>query len=163
MFSRSELIKSRALFCGCVLALMFSVHHLDAATSSNDFFANRLRIDLPFYHFEGNISGATNEPGEPLPASNKRLTLWWDFIAPEDGLLQLKAIAQFTPTLTLYLGSGLGSIIPTGAVEGTSYQVAGGQAYALQLATDVVPGGDFTLEGRFYSARYDKFSTSQRF
>ncbi|HEY6565743.1 MAG TPA: hypothetical protein VIY86_14740, partial [Pirellulaceae bacterium] len=51
----------------------------------NDAFANRIEITAPEYQFRGSIYGATNEPGEPLPAPDSRQTLWWRFRAPDAG------------------------------------------------------------------------------
>ncbi|HMC27511.1 MAG TPA: hypothetical protein VKM56_06925, partial [Verrucomicrobiae bacterium] len=134
------------------------------APSTNDFFANRLAIDAPFYHFEGSIYGATNELSEPLPAANKRQTLWWRFVAPEAGLLSLHpSSGAFIPTMALYEGSELTSLVRLVPLDGTSYRVVGSREYAVQMGTDYAPAGTFTLESRFYPSRYDMFVASQRF
>src|SRR5437588_6439816 len=71
----------------------------------NDTFRNRLEIAMPFYHFEGLISGATNEAGEPLPDPTFKQTLWWKFVPHETGLIRLSFAGGFSPKLSVYDGT----------------------------------------------------------
>lgn len=130
--------------------------------SANDLFADRLEIGVPTYEFEGGIYGATSEAGEPLPAGTSQ-TLWWKLKAPEAGVLALwPSAAPFTPILTLYEGSSLGSLARLEALSGDRYRLAAGQAYSLQIATGKVPVG-VTLASRFFSVTNDAFASSTRF
>ena len=93
----------------------FSLHlflDVDRPTSSNDAFANPLRIDVGRYHFDASLTGATNEPGESLPSPNAEQTLWWKFEAPENGVLNiLLAASQFVPSHAVYEGTELASFL----------------------------------------------------
>lgn len=140
--------------------LMLSLE-VPAPTSPNDAFTNRLEITGSTYSFDGSIYGATNEPGEPLPAPNLRQTLWWKVAPPETGLLTLTPSApQFTPTMRVYQGNQLNSLVAVSAVSGLTYQVESGYEYAVQMAGDNVGAGHANLDTRFYAASNDMFAGS---
>jgi hypothetical protein len=131
-----------------------------APTSANDAFANRLEITTPTYHFDGGIYGATSEPGEPLPPGASQ-TLWWKFIAPEEGMLTLWLSApQFTPVMTLYEGASFGSVTSVTPLNGLRYRLQARHEYSLQMAIGYIPGGAFALDARFFSMTNDSFAAS---
>jgi hypothetical protein len=127
--------------------------------SFNDLFANRFDIVAPTSHFAGSIYGATNEPGEPLPNAGAQQTLWWKFVPPGNGVLDLGFSApQFTPWVTVFQGSLFPSMTPVSPLSGTSqYKLEGGVEYSVQMAIGSVPAGGFTLDTRFYSYSNDMF------
>jgi hypothetical protein len=135
---------------------------IPAPTSANDFYTNRFLISTPTYHFSGSIYQATNEPGEPLPDTNRNQTLWWKILPSEDGVMNLSpSTPQFSPTFVLYQGSQLQSLIPVAPLHDFFYRLQAGQEYALQMSSGSVPGGGFTLDTRFYSLRNDMFAGSE--
>ncbi len=132
-------------------------------TSPNDAFEERIEIATARYHFDGSIYGATNEPGEPLPTPNADHTLWWKFVAPGDGLLNvLLQAGQFEGKLRVYEGTELTGLTPTAPLKETRYRVQGGGSYAIQLASGPLTSGTFGLDVRFHSASNDFFAGSEQ-
>ena len=131
-------------------------------TSTNDAFANRAEITTPAYHFDGSIYNATSEAGEPLPSGTSQ-TLWWDFAPPGNGILNLTISgAQFTPTLTVYDGNQFAAMQPVSSLKGYMYYLQAGHDYSIQMASGFVPGGNFSLDSRFYPQSNDTFATSDQ-
>ena len=131
-------------------------------TSPNDAFADRIDITTARYHFDGSIYGATNEPGEPLPA-NTTQSLWWRFDAPGDGLLNvLLAAGQFQASLAVYEGTQFSALTPIHPVNGARYPVHTGRHYAIQVASGLVTSGSFSMDVRFHSASNDFFKGSEQ-
>jgi hypothetical protein len=139
--------------------------------SDNDAFANRATITTPGYHFTGVNYGAASEPGEPLPAVNDINTLWWDFVAPSDGVLSLTVSAPvFKPVLTVYAGASFGAMTPVIAqgsiypLASVNYFVQGGQDYSVQLAASGTNSGQIALDAQFngqsLTPTNDMFSSS---
>lgn len=135
-----------------------------APTSSNDAFSNRVNITTADYLFEGSIYGATNEPGEPLPAPTLGRTLWWKITPAEACVLTLTpAAGQFSPVVRVYQGGQLASLNLRSPLSGTTYQLALGQEYAIQMAGAEVGAGRVTLNARVYSISNNMFSGSLKF
>jgi hypothetical protein len=113
-----------------------------APASLNDVFTNRFPIAAPSSHYEGSIYGAGSEAGEPLPDGGATQTLWWKFIPPANGVLNLILSApQFTPWLTVYDGTQFQTMTAVAPINGSIYSVRVGEEYSIQMATGYVPGG----------------------
>jgi subtilisin-like proprotein convertase family protein len=82
---------------------------VDAATGPppTDLFASRPRLQGFDGVLQGNSSGATNEPGEPVPAGGGK-SVWCEWIAPADGILTLNARGSgFDTLLNVFTGTTL--------------------------------------------------------
>ncbi len=133
-----------------------------AAASSNDLFAQRIDITLPQYHFEGSIYGATDEPGEPIPNPAYQQTLWWRFIAPDDGLIQLVRSAPFENLVAVYEGSTFALMQRLTEASGSRFRVRRGQEYSVQVSSGLVPSGGFSMDTIFRSFSNDVFVGRER-
>lgn len=142
----------------------FTLHlflDVDRPTSSNDAFGNALSIDRAQYHFDASLTGATNEPGEPLPGPNAEQTLWWKFEAPENGVLNiLLAASQFVPSQAVYEGTELASLLRVNPISSGHYAIQGGRTYAVQVGGNT-SAGNFRIDVRFHSGSNDFFSGSE--
>ena len=67
----------------------------------NDDFANRVLIEGSHLRFRGTNWSATTEPGEPQPLLGGTIqrTIWWTWIAPESGWVNLAAQGTNPPPL----------------------------------------------------------------
>jgi len=125
--------------------------------STNALFADRVDMTIPYYHFDGDAYGASDEVGEPLPDPALTNTLWWRFVAPSDGLLSVQATSTlFSPVLTLYQGANFSSMVvvptlgPPYSPQNTgNFPVAAGVEYSLQLAAGYTYSGGFSLDSQF--------------
>jgi len=110
----------------------------------NDQFADRITLTGTSVRATGSNIGATGEPGEPDhirgsgSATPTRATLWWEWIAPADGLTYVSS-PQSTG-LTIYTGSGLGDLSAVSDLEWpmsrpyyTTFQAIAGQRYLLAV------------------------------
>jgi hypothetical protein len=133
------------------------------SASSNDFFANRVLISTNTFHFEGSLYQAGNELNEPLVSATATQTLWFRFSAPNPGLLAVSATSpQFNPTVAVFEGNTLGSLIPVAALNGSplAFNLFAEREYVLQVSSDWVPAGRFALDTRFQSLANDSFTNS---
>jgi hypothetical protein len=132
-------------------------------TSLNDAFTNRLEIAATTSHYEGSVYGASSETGEPLPAAGAQQTLWWKFVPPNNGVLDLALSApQFAAWLTVFDGAQFQSMTPVAPLNGSIFSVQSGREYSIQLATGYVPAGAFTLDTRFHNSTNDMFAGSEQ-
>ncbi|MBI3413929.1 MAG: immunoglobulin domain-containing protein [Verrucomicrobia bacterium] len=120
-----------------------------APASSNDTFSNRLEMLSPTYHFEGSIYGATMEPAEPLQATNRQQTLWWKFVPPEDGTLRITLTAPFSASFAVYEGAQFTSIKKIEPGTGPVFLLLSGHEYSIQMASENVSSGSFSLDTLF--------------
>src|ERR1039458_9839244 len=125
--------------------------------SSNALFADRVDITAPYYHFDGDAYGASDEVGEPLPDPALTNTLWWHFVAPSDGLLSVQATSTlFSPVLTLYQGTNFSGMTvvstldsPYSGQNADNWPVTAGVEYELQVAAGYTYSGQFSLDSQF--------------
>jgi len=131
--------------------------------SGNDAFADRIELTLPDYHFAGGLCGATNEPGETLPAAGATQTLWWSCAPASSGLLSLTTTGlAFTPAVAVYEGSQVTSLTRQASLTSNSllFRLEAGHEYALQVGSGVTPVGAVTLDTHFDSLTNDAFASA---
>ncbi len=133
--------------------------------SSNDAYGQRLELVPPYQFAEGNLHGATREPGEPAP--DLPATLWWRFVAPGDGVLAVRADQAefqiyFPITLSLYAGDRLASLTAVQPIGPFHYEVHAGREYAIRVASGEVASGLIGLSARFHSKSNDFFAGSEQ-
>src|SRR6188474_3741975 len=133
------------------LSLGYGSAELRAAEQPNDAFAQRLEITNHFIRIMADLSEATSEPGEPLPAPQAESTLWWKYRAPEAGMLNLAVnpgVAGVEPQLTLFEGSTLESLQIVPPISSQHYVVNADQEYAIQIACKATNSGLALLDLR---------------
>jgi hypothetical protein len=115
------------------------------APLANDHFADRSRIEGTEGLVLASNDGATRENGEPDHAdSGGVLSLWWSWVAPGDGTLELNTLGStFDTVLAVYTGNALDALdlagvnddaggpnddltsrVSLGVATGTEYQIA---------------------------------------
>jgi hypothetical protein len=157
-----------SLFPNWTINLLVSLFFGGIATTlsgqpANDHFANRIPIAIGSTNFSGNLSNATAEAFEPLHSGiSTDQTAWWTWIAPSNGILELRITAtSFHPFVTVHTGGSLEtlSLIASNSFlscydmescgchwrmrNHASFHVAQGQAY--QISVDSALLTDTTL------------------
>lgn len=125
-----------------------------AAAPSNDNFVSAEAIpSLPF-SASASLDEATTEIGEPTPQCLFQVfrTVWYTFVAPSDGTVQVASENVFSSSLALYAMGGptFGdlTLVTCGAFNSpvaVFAQVQAGSTYAIQLANAFDFGGTFAL------------------
>ncbi len=92
----------------------------DAAPPANAFFADREYVELAhgIIMTDGVVNHATTEPFEP--GSGYR-SLWWETVAPEDGILRIQTTSAFLHYIEVYEGVRLDSLRCIWTKSGTAY------------------------------------------
>jgi hypothetical protein len=114
-----------------VFDLTLSFHRYAA----NDDFTNAIRLAGSDLHAAGSTGGATREPNEPgLGSTSLFGSLWWRWIAPESGTVNVDASASSAGMLIgIYTGDSLSTLTPVtngqsravfNATAGTEYYFA---------------------------------------
>lgn len=134
-----------------------------APPSPNDAFANRILLPTEPYAVDGNLQDATVEPGEVTGGPGG--TLWWKFVAPTDGVLELTRLTSdsFTPQFLLFPGDSLETLgRPLDGILGPriAWTVVGGQVYSLQISAGGGTPGEFQMETRFTHPINDAFTNA---
>src|SRR6185436_11438692 len=86
--------------------------------ASNDLFANSSRIDGSPQSIRAWFTSASVEAAEPLASANVTRTLWWSFVAPTNGRVQIDPILFATSqawgaaNLAVYSGLALDQLTP---------------------------------------------------
>lgn len=127
----------------------------------NDLFANRLELSGSEVNVTNLLILATQEAGDPIQRVNQSSavnTLWFSWIAPDDGYLRAWAFAHDWDTrMGFYSGDDLahlsavtnrdflGASISFSSPVGFLAKVNGGARYELLLAASIADAGDFTI------------------
>ena len=80
--------------CCYISVLIIGCVQVNAAAPANTLFAGREYVELAHgvAMVEGVVSHAATEPFEP---GNGYRSLWWEVIAPEDGILRIQTTSAF--------------------------------------------------------------------
>jgi hypothetical protein len=130
------------------------------AQPANDNFANAISITLASNTVPGSNVGATKEPGEPTPTDTGGASVWWNWLAPASGVMNINTIgSSFDTILGVYTGSAVNSLtlvaanddyggqhtslVTFSAVVGTTYQIVvdgyGGATGSIVVTVDALP------------------------
>jgi hypothetical protein len=130
----------------------------------NDDFADRELLDLQpggmaqILRTVGNNLAATSEMNEPvhLNAAFPNTSVWFEFVAPEDGRVAIDLGGSgFDTLLAVYTGTGVGALAEVasnddspraGLASGTNFQVDGGVSYKIAVAGYFGDTGQIELE-----------------
>jgi hypothetical protein len=121
----------------------------------NDDFANRIVLQGTSHSLEGSNSGASIEPGEPVPSGDrgKGWTVWWSYICQEDGVLEILKPA-YGQQITVWKGATLEELSEVGfALDQYRLLVAARAGDELQLAADSTQAnqGTYTYWVQFHA------------
>ena len=99
---------SVATFLAAQCLLLPSLH----AQPANDNFANRIAITLANPTVTGSNVGAAKESGEPTPAGFGGKSVWWSWVAPASGNVQINTTgSSFDTVLGVYTGTTVSNLI----------------------------------------------------
>lgn len=111
-----------------------------AGASPNDNFSARANLAGPVHDLAASNIVATRETGEPVHASNGGRSLWWTWVAPDNGTLSLAtAGSTFDTLLGVYTGSAVG------ALTAVAVNDDGGPEYTSALSLPVTRGVAYQL------------------
>jgi hypothetical protein len=101
---------------------------------ANDYFTNSIQLEGTNPQFEGYTHGATREPGEKARGAH---TLWWHWLAPTDGVAQLKTSRDdyYGAVMDVFQGDTVNNLTPVPYVSGdATFDVKAGDLYRLAVA-----------------------------
>lgn len=135
------------------------------AHAANDDFQNRTLLPSIGGDFSASFSGATREPEEPVHDGLEfmRYTIWWSWVAPLTGLLEVQSLRGYSP-VAVYTGSSLDQLTPVLPIAQFDplFEVTAGTTYQIVMA------GDFNFDDRsefrvraFPAALNDNFADRQ--
>lgn len=106
--------------CCYISVLIIGCVQVNAAAPANTLFAGREYVELAHgvAMVEGVVSHAATEPFEP---GNGYRSLWWEVIAPEDGILRIQTTSAFLHYIEVYEGVRLDSLKTIWTKSGTAY------------------------------------------
>lgn len=116
-------------------------------TISNDNLANAIQIPGTNYHVSADNVMATSEPGEPGHGYYAQgHSVWWRWIAPENGVLSLTTSNGQNVIFGIYLGDTVSNLTQVVLYNSSSLQfsVAAGKMY--DIAVDNMYGGYSTFD-----------------
>jgi hypothetical protein len=109
----------------------------------NDDFAGRIRINGSMSTVRGSILGATKQSGEPLHGGKAGgRSVWWNWIAPEDGPVEIHTIgSSFDTLLAVYQGTDPGNL---GLIEENN-DLQSGSTYSSRVLFSAVAGQEYQI------------------
>ncbi|MBT5705209.1 MAG: hypothetical protein HOI66_02735, partial [Verrucomicrobia bacterium] len=125
---------------------------------SNDHFSDRCQLNGPFVQATASITQATLEAEETIEDdSQSQRSLWWEWTAPRDGWVDLKASSEtFTPALSAFKGQSLSLLSQLDGValeaeatseeSGLSFQVQSGESIQIAVQGPIESSGMVALE-----------------
>ncbi len=117
-----------------------------ATRPSNDDFANATLISGSSVTVSGSNLNATSENGEPLLSykSSATTTVWWKWIAPENGSIQIDTVGStFDTVLGVYKGSSVSSLVKAG--ENSEDDDSGGSGNTSKCTFDCTSGTTYHI------------------